>query len=51
LELDLSRMLARDVMSTPLFCLRPSDSLWHAHEEMHRHHVRRLIVTGSEGEL
>jgi two-component system, NtrC family, sensor kinase len=51
LELDLSRMIARDVMSTPLFCLRPSDSLWHAHEEMHRHHVRRLIIIGSAGEL
>ncbi|MBD2015639.1 CBS domain-containing protein [Microcoleus sp. FACHB-53] len=51
LELDLSRMMAQDVMSTPLFCLRPSDSLWHAHEQMHRHHVRRLIVIGNEGEL
>ncbi len=51
LELDLSRMLARDVMSTPLFCLHPFDSLWLAHEEMHRHHVRRLIVSGSQGEL
>jgi signal transduction histidine kinase len=51
LELDLSRMIAQDVMSTPLFCLRPSDSLWDAHEDMHRHHVRRLIVTGSDGEL
>jgi signal transduction histidine kinase len=51
LELDLSRMIAQDVMSTPLFCLRPSDSLWYAHEEMHRHHVRRLIVLGNQEEL
>lgn len=51
LELDLSRMIAQDVMSTPLFCLHSSDSLWDAHEDMHRYHVRRLIVTGSEGEL
>ncbi|MFB8787889.1 MAG: CBS domain-containing protein [Potamolinea sp.] len=51
LELDLSRMLAQDVMSTPLFCLSPSDSLWLAHEHMQRHHVRRLIVAGSQGEL
>ena len=51
LELDLSRMPAQDVMSTPLFCLRPSDSLWLAHEEMHRRQVRRLIVEGSQGEL
>ena len=51
LELDLSRMLAQDVMSTPLFCLHPSDSLWRAHEKMQQHHVRRLIVTGDAGEL
>lgn len=51
LELNLSRTTTQDVMSTPLFCLHPSDSLWVAHEEMHRHRVRRLVVTGSEGEL
>lgn len=51
MELNLSRMLAKDVMSTPLFCLGPSDSLWNAHEKMQQHHVRRLIVTGSRGEL
>jgi len=51
LELDLSRMLAQDVMSTPLFCLHPSDSLWSAHEQMHRRQVRRLIVVGTQAEL
>ncbi|HBB32963.1 MAG TPA: signal transduction histidine kinase regulating C4-dicarboxylate transporter [Cyanobacteria bacterium UBA8803] len=51
LELDLSRMVARDVMSTPLFCLYPGDALWVAHEQMHRHHVRRLVVTSDRGEL
>ncbi len=51
LELDLSRMMARDVMSTPLFCLQPSDSLWLAHQTMQRYHVRRLVITGNGGEL
>jgi signal transduction histidine kinase len=51
LELDLTRMLARDVMSTPLFSLLPSDSLWLAHQEMQQRQVRRLIVTGNQGEL
>ncbi|HBL11506.1 MAG TPA: signal transduction histidine kinase regulating C4-dicarboxylate transporter [Cyanobacteria bacterium UBA11162] len=51
LELNLSRMLAEDVMSTPLFSLHPSDSLWLAHEEMQRRRVRRLVVTGNQGEL
>ncbi len=51
LELDLSRMVARDVMSTPLFCLQSSDSLWLAHQTMQRYHVRRLVITGNGGEL
>lgn len=51
LELNLSRMSAQEVMSTPLFCLRPTESLWSAHEEMQRRHVRRLVVTGERGEL
>jgi len=51
LELNLSRITAQEVMSTPLFCLHPSDSLWVAHEEMQRHQVRRLIVTETGGEL
>ena len=51
LELNLSQMQAQEVMSTPLFCLFPSESLWFAHQEMQQRHVRRLIVTGSQGEL
>ncbi|MCP2729081.1 CBS domain-containing protein [Limnofasciculus baicalensis] len=51
LELDLSRMMARDVMSTPLFCLQPSDSLWLAHQTMKRYHVRRLVITENGGKL
>jgi signal-transduction protein with cAMP-binding, CBS, and nucleotidyltransferase domain len=44
-------MPAQDVMSTPLFCLQPSDSLRLAHEEMQRYQVRRLVVSDSNGEL
>lgn len=51
LELNLGRMLAQDVMSTPLFCLHPSDSLWLAHEEMHHRQVRRIVVTNLQDEL
>jgi two-component system, NtrC family, sensor kinase len=51
LELDLARMLAQDVMSTPLFSLNPSDSLWLAHEEMHHRQVRRIVVTNQQAEL
>ena len=36
-------------MSTPLFLLNPEDSLWMAHEEMQRRHVRRLVVSWDWG--
>jgi two-component system NtrC family sensor kinase len=51
LALDLGKMQAQDVMSSPLFCLSASDSLWVAHQEMQQRHVRRLVVTGEQGEL
>lgn len=51
LELNLSQMQAHEVMSSPLFCLNPSDSLWIAHQQMQQSHVRRLVVTGVQGEL
>lgn len=51
LELNLSQMQAQEVMSSPLFCLSPSDSLWIANQQMQQRHVRRLVITGSQGEL
>ena len=51
LELDLSNFEARMVMSTPLFSLKPDDSLWVAHQEMQQRYVRRLVVSGPQGEL
>ncbi|MFP4103537.1 PAS domain S-box protein [Coleofasciculus sp.] len=51
LGVNLSGLQANDVMSQPLFYLRPRDNLWHAHQEMQRRYVRRLVVTGDQGEL
>ncbi|AFZ09295.1 CBS sensor signal transduction histidine kinase [Oscillatoria nigro-viridis PCC 7112] len=51
LELNLSEILAARVMSAPLFCISPGDSLWSVHQSMQRHCVRRLVVVGSQGEL
>lgn len=51
LELNLGQIEAQGVMSHPLFCLKPSDSLWLAQQEMQHRHVRRLVVTGEQGEL
>ena len=51
LDIDLSQTIAQTVMSTPLFSLKPEDSLWVAHQEMQQRLVRRLVVTGERGEL
>ncbi len=51
LDIDLSQTIALTVMSTPLFSLKPEDSLWVAHQEMQQRLVRRLLVRGERGEL
>ncbi|MGB7414139.1 MAG: CBS domain-containing protein, partial [Thermosynechococcaceae cyanobacterium] len=51
LELNLERTQAQEVMSTPLFLVRPEDSLWTVHQMMQRHKVLRLVVTDAEGDL
>ncbi|MBE9229775.1 CBS domain-containing protein [Phormidium sp. LEGE 05292] len=51
LDLNLAQVSAETVMSQPLFCLHPEDSLWLAHQEMQRRLVRRLVVVGKAGEL
>lgn len=51
LELDITRIIAADVMSQPLFCLQPTDTLWIAHQQMQQRRIRRLVVVGIYGEL
>jgi PAS domain S-box-containing protein len=51
LELDLDRLLVGSVMSSPLFCLQPSDSLWSAQQIMESKQIRRLVITNERGEL
>jgi CBS domain-containing protein len=50
LNLTISKIKAKDVMSTPLFLLSPEDSLWAAHQEMQRRRVRRLVVSWNWGQ-
>ena len=50
LQLDLSRLKASLVMSTPLFLLSPEDSLLAAHQEMQRRRVRRMVVSWNWGQ-
>ena len=51
LELDLARLQTQTVMSAPLFPVSLEDSLWTVHQQMQQHRVRRLLVTGPQGEL
>jgi PAS domain S-box-containing protein len=51
LELDLAQLTAGAVMSSPLFCLQSADSLWSAQQVMASRRIRRLLVTGAQGEL
>ncbi|MGK7903368.1 MAG: PAS domain S-box protein [Hormoscilla sp.] len=51
LELDIAHITAETLMSKPVFCLSPTDSLWTANQKMHQHRVRRLVVTGNQGEM
>jgi CBS domain-containing protein len=49
LQLNLEKLIAKDVMSSPLFILSPEDSLWEAHQEMLRRKVRRMVVSWNWG--
>jgi PAS domain S-box-containing protein len=51
LELDLERLLVGAVMSSPVFCLQPSNSLWSAQQIMESKQIRRLVITNDLGEL
>ena len=51
LALDFERLNVRTVMSTPLFCLHPDDSLWMAQQMMETKLIRRLVITDTQGEL
>ncbi|WP_341736594.1 GAF domain-containing protein [Microcoleus sp. CAWBG640] len=51
LNLNLETCLAKSVMSTPIFAVSPEDSLWTVQQMMEQRLVRRLAVTGKEGEL
>lgn len=42
---------AQAVMSTPLFCLHPQDTLLEAHWLMQQRHIHRIPIVGHRGEL
>ncbi len=51
LDLDLHAFEAQAVMSCPLRCLQPNDSLWAAQQIMQQLHVRRLVIAEADGRL
>ncbi|MEB3887389.1 PAS domain S-box protein [Lyngbya sp. CCY1209] len=51
LQLDFRRVTAAQIMSAPLWSLRPTDHLWTAHQEMQRRRVRRLVVCDEREQL
>ncbi|MEH1825526.1 MAG: GAF domain-containing protein [Nostoc sp.] len=51
LGLNLKTCLAEAVMSTPIFAVKPDDSLWVVQQLMEQRLIRRLAVTGKQGEL
>jgi PAS domain S-box-containing protein len=50
LNLDLG-MLARNLMSAPLFLVSPEDSLWDINQQMQQRRIRRFLVANEKGEL
>jgi len=51
LGLNLETCLAEAVMSTPIFQVKPEESLWTVQQIMEQRSIRRLAVTGELGEL
>jgi PAS domain S-box-containing protein len=51
LGLNLANVRANELMSAPLFTLKPEDTLWLAQSEMQQRWIGRLVVTGERGEL
>jgi CBS domain-containing protein len=51
LGLNLERVAAATVMSTPVFAVSPHESLWTVHQIMTQRSIHRIVVTGVQGEL
>jgi PAS domain S-box-containing protein len=51
LNLNLKTCQAQAVMSTPIFTVNPSDSLWVVQQILEQRFIQRLAVTGDRGEL
>lgn len=51
LGLDLASCTASEMMSSPVFSVKPTDSLWAVHQLMEKHFISRLAVTDRHNQL
>ncbi|NEQ40910.1 MAG: response regulator [Okeania sp. SIO3I5] len=51
LDLNLENCTAEAVMSKPILAIKPERSLWNVQQLMEEQNIRRLVVTGEQGEL
>ena len=51
LNLNLEKISAQKLMSTPLFLVNSSDSLWTVNQLIQHHRIRRLVVANEQGKL
>jgi len=51
LGLDLEAWSAASMMSTPVFTMPPQESLWTVQQMMAQRLIRRVVITGQQGEL
>ena len=51
LGIDIANTIAQQVMSTPLVCVKTTDSLMKVRSSMEKLRVRRLVIVGDSGEL
>ncbi|MDB9512435.1 CBS domain-containing protein [Kamptonema animale CS-326] len=49
--LDIAQIPAEKLMSSPLLPVQLNTNLWHTHEMMERHEIRRLVVVDTDGYL
>lgn len=51
LGLNLESWTAEAMMSSPIFAVKPTDSLWMVHQIMEQRFISRIAVVGEEGEI
>ena len=51
LQLDIHQLQAEAVINTRLPCLKPQQTLWEAHQEIHQRSIRQILVISDQGEL